>query len=112
MCIAGIVGRELSQSTKRTSTMPKYMQNFARNLALDISTSPDVVLENEADAQVAAPPRRLRSLRSTSRSVDGIAALPTWDAQMAAKAMYLGMSTIPWTRLLCRLLYMLLCMLL
>ncbi len=69
--------------------MPKYMQNFARNLALDMSTLPDLMLEDKG-ALSDAPLRHQHSLQPTRRSVEGIAALPTWDAQMAVKAKFIG----------------------
>ena len=49
------------------------------------------MLEKEG-AYSAAAPRRQRSLHSTRHSVDCTAALPTWDAQLVAKAKYSGES--------------------
>ena len=69
--------------------MQMYMQNCVRSLALDMSTLPDLMLEDEGALSDAAL-RHQHSLQPTRRSVEGIAALPTWDAQMAAKAEFVG----------------------
>ena len=66
-----------------------YTQTFVCNLVLDMSTLPDLMLEGER-ALSDAPLRHQHSLQLTRRSMEGIAALPTWDAQMAAKAKYVG----------------------
>ena len=65
------------------------MQKFARKLALDTSTLPDLMLEDEG-ALSDALLRHQHSLQPTGRSVEGMAALATWDAQMAAKAKFIG----------------------
>ncbi len=69
--------------------MPMYTQQCIRNLALDMSTLPDLMLEDEG-ALSDAPLRHQHSLQPTRGIVEGIAALPTWDAQMAAKAKFIG----------------------
>lgn len=69
--------------------MPMYTQKCDCNLALDMSTLPDLMLEDEGALSDAAL-RDQHSLQPTRRSVEGIAALPTWDAQMAAKAEFVG----------------------
>ncbi len=66
-----------------------YTQKCVRNLALDMSTLPDLMLEDEG-ALSDAPLRHQNSLQLTRHSVEGIAALPTWNAQMAAKAEFIG----------------------
>ncbi len=66
-----------------------YAQKCVRNLALDMSTLPVLMLEDE-EALSDAPLRHQHSLQLTRHSVAGIAALPTWDAQMAAKTEFVG----------------------